>query len=288
MKQNRQRFNIQYVTACISTTLVLLLLGMVIFFVLSAHNLSVYVRENINFSLLLSDEMKDEEATAFQQKLEEERYVKETLFISKEEALKEQTEAMGSDPEEFLGHNPFTASIEIKLHAAYANGDSIAWIEEELRRNPNVKEIVYPQALVEAVNANIRKISLLLLGVAALLTLVSFVLINNTIQLTIYAKRFVIHTMKLVGASWGFIRAPFIRRNLVVGLIAAVAANLLLMSGAQLLLRYEPQLGEVITRDVLLWMALAVTLFGVTITTLCAYVSISKYLRMKAAEIYYV
>ena len=208
-KQTVGFWDMQFITSSISTMLVLILLGMVVFFVLSAHNLSVYVRENINFSVLLSEDMRETEILHFQKMLNKERFVKGTVYISKEQALREQSEAMGSDPKEFLGYNPFTASIEIKLNSAYANSDSIRWIEKAIKKNKHVTEIVYPQELMDAVNANIKKISIVLLGLAALLTLVSFALINNTIRLTIYSKRFLIHTMKLVGASWGFIRRRF-------------------------------------------------------------------------------
>lgn len=189
-KKSGSFFDMQFITSSISTMLVLLLLGMVVFFVLSANNLSKYVRENISFSVLISDDMKEADALKFQKKLNEEPFVKETSYISKEQALKEQSEAMGTDPAEFLGYNPFTASIEIKLNADYANSDSISWIEQKIMQNKKVMEINYPQDLLDAVNSNIRKISFLLLGLAALLTLISFALINNTIRLAIYSKRF--------------------------------------------------------------------------------------------------
>ncbi len=280
--------DMQFITSCISTMLVLILLGTVVFFVLSAHNLSVYVRENINFSILLSDEMRETEILQFQKELNERVYVKETAYISKEQALKEQSEAMGSDPKEFLGYNPFTASIEIKLNSDYANSDSIAWIEKAIKANKEVTEIVYPEELIEAVNSNIRKISAVLLGLAALLTLISFALINNTIRLTIYSKRFLIHTMKLVGASWGFIRRPFLVRNFWVGLISGVMAGAVLLGCAYMLVRYEPELIAVITTDVLLCMVVSVFLFGIIITYLCAYFSINRYLRMRANTLYYI
>ena len=201
--------DMQFVTSSISTTLVLLLLGLVVFFVLAAHNLSVYVKENISFSLLISDDMKEADILKLQKRLNQEDFVKHTEYISKKQALREQTEAMGTDPQEFLGYNPFTASIEIKLHSDYANSDSIAKIEKLLKKNTNIQEVLYQKELIDAVNDNIRNISLLLLGLAGILSLISFALINNTIRLTIYSKRFLIHTMKLVGASWGFIRRPF-------------------------------------------------------------------------------
>lgn len=287
-KKSGSFFDMQFVTSSISTMLVLLLLGMVVFFVLSANNLSRYVRENISFAVLMSDDMKEAEALKFQKSLNKEPFVKATSYISKEQALKEQTEAMGTDPAEFLGYNPFTASIEIKLNADYANADSIAWIEKKILKNKKVMEINYPQDLLEAVNSNIRKISFLLLGLAALLTLISFALINNTIRLTIYAKRFLIHTMKLVGANWSFIRRPFLVRNIWIGVLAALMADAVLIGMAYALVKYEPDLIAIVTPLTMLVVMGAVFVFGVTITSLCAYISINKYLRMKAGTLYYI
>ena len=281
-------FNMQFITSSISTMLVLLLLGMVVFFVMSANNLSDYVRENIGFTILVSDDMKEPEALKFQKELNGKAFVKESQYISKEQALKEQTEAMGTDPAEFLGYNPFTASIEIKLNAEYANSDSIAWIEKLILKNKKVMEVSYPQDLLDAVNRNIQRISMLLLGLAALLTLISFALINNTIRLAIYSKRFLIHTMKLVGASWGFIRKPFLVRNLWIGILAAVLADAVLMGMAYMLVKYEPELIDIITPETLLMVLGAVFVFGVIITWMCAYISINKYLRMKASTLYYI
>ena len=287
-KRPNSFFNMQFITSSISTTLVLLLLGMVVFFVLSANNLSTYVRENIGISVLVSDDMKEPEALKFQKTLNEKSYVKESVYISKEQALKEQTEAMGTDPAEFLGYNPFTASIEIKLNAAYANSDSIAWIEKEILTNKKVMEVSYPQNLIDSVNRNIQKVSFFLLGLAALLSLISFALINNTIRLAIYSKRFLIHTMKLVGASWGFIRRPFLVRNVWIGVLAGVMADAVLLGMAYMLVKYEPQLIEIITPNTLLIVMASVFIFGLAITFLCAYISINKYLRMKASALYYI
>ena len=281
-------FDMQFITSSISTTLVLLLLGLVVFFVLAANNLSVYVRENINFSVLISDDMKETDILKLQKRLNNEPFVKETEYISKKQALKEQTEAMGTDPQEFLGYNPFTASIEIKLHSDYANSDSIAKIEKLIKRNTNIQDVLYQKDLIDAVNENIRNISLVLLALAVMLTFISFALINNTIRLAIYSKRFLIHTMKLVGASWGFIRRPFLKRNIWSGVLAAFIADTILMAAAYWLVSYEPELIRVITPEVMLLVSGAVLVFGVVITFLCAYLSINKYLRMKASTLYYV
>ena len=287
-KRPNSFFNMQFITSSISTTLVLLLLGMVVFFVLSANNLSNYVRENIGFTVLVSDDMKEPEALKFQKILNEKTYVKESAYISKEQALREQTEAMGTDPAEFLGYNPFTASIEIKLNAEYANSDSIAWIEKEILANKKVMEVSYPQDLLDSINQNLQKVSLFLLGLAALLTLISFALINNTIRLAIYSKRFLIHTMKLVGASWGFIRRPFLLRNMWIGILAGLLADAILIALASMLVKYEPELVEIVTPQTMLIVMASVFVFGLAITSLCAYISINKYLRMKASTLYYI
>lgn len=281
-------FDMQFITSSISTTLVLLLLGLVVFFVLAANNLSVYVRENINFSVLISDDMKETDILKLQKKFDQQPFVKETEYISKKQALKEQTEAMGTDPQEFLGYNPFTASIEIKLHSEYANSDSIAKIEKVIKKNTNIQDVLYQKDLIDAVNENIRNISLVLLALAVVLTFISFALINNTIRLAIYSKRFLIHTMKLVGASWGFIRRPFLRRNFWIGVLAAFIADAILMGTAYWLVSYEPELIRVVTPEVMLMVSGAVLAFGIVITCFCAYLSINKYLRMKASTLYYI
>lgn len=280
--------DMQFITSSISTTMVLLLLGLVVFFVLAAHNLSLYVRENISFSLVVGDNMKEADVLKLRKRLAAEPFVKELEYISKEQALKEHTEAMGTDPQEFLGYNPFKASMEIKLHSQYANSDSIARIEKVLKRNSNIQEVLYRKELIDAVNDNIRNISLLLLGLALVLALISFALINNTIRLAIYSKRFLIHTMKLVGAKWSFIRRPFLRRNFWVGILSACVADGLLWAGATWLVRYEPGLVSVVTPQVMVVVSCAVLVFGVLITWLCALLSINKYLRMKAGTLYYI
>lgn len=281
-------FDMQFITSSISTTLVLLLLGLVVFFVLTAHNLSVYVRENINFSILISDDMKEADILKLQKRLNREPFVKQSEYISKKQALREQTEAMGTDPKEFLGYNPFTASIEIKLHSDYANSDSIAKIEKIIKRNTDIQDVLYRKELIDAVNDNIRNISLVLLALAVVLTFISFALINNTIRLAIYSKRFLIHTMKLVGASWSFIRRPFLRRHVWSGVLAAVLADAILMGAAYWAVTYEQELLRVITPEVMLVVCVSVLVFGVVITWLCAYFSINKYLRMRANALYYI
>ena len=285
--QTVRLFDMQFITSCISTTMVLILLGMMVFFVLSARSLSVYVRESLNFSILLDADAPEKSILQLQKELDKEAFVKESAYISKEQALKEYTEAMGTDQTDLLDDNPFYPSIELRLNAAYANADSVAWIKKRILDNKLVTDVDYREGLMDSVNANIRKLSAGLLGVAALFTLISFALINNTIRLTIYSKRFLIHTMKLVGASWAFIRRPFLMRNFWVGLLSGMAADVVLLSAAYALVHYEPSLLAIITPETMLWVSVATLVFGLLITYLCAYISINKYLRLSAGSLYY-
>lgn len=284
--KTRVRHGLQGITLCISTALVLILLGMVVFSVFTAHNLSAYVKENLTVTMMLGEDITNPEARQLCNDLKKRPYISHLTYISKEQALKEQTEAMGTDPSEFLGTNPFVASIELQLRAAYANSDSLKWIAKDLKRDTKVTDITYPQDLMDSVNTNLQKINLVLLVLAVLLTCVSFSLINNTVKLGVYARRFTIHTMKLVGASWGFIRRPFLGSALGIGLLAAVIANMVLAGGIYALYTYEPGVLTVITWQVMTITGGSVFVFGIVITLLCAYVSVNKFLRMKAGDLY--
>ena len=283
----RTYFGMQFVTATVSTTLVLLLLGMVVLFVLAAQNLSDYMRESVRFSLLLNDEVQEADAVKLQNRLEALPYVKQVDYISKEEALQEQTEALGTDPTEFIDFNPFYASMEVQLVSAYANTDSIAQVEQTFTALPQVQRVDYQRDLIETINHNISRISLVLLALAAVLLLISIALINNTIRLTIYAQRFLIHTQKLVGASRAFIRRPFLARGFWQGVIAGLLAIALLCGGLYWALTYEPQLMQVVDVKTLLLACGAVMGFGIIITVVCAYFSVNKYLSMNENEMYY-
>ena len=282
----RRRHGLQVVTLCISTTMVLILLGLVVFSVLTARNLSSYVKENLTVTVMLNDTLTTNEAHRLCRELYHRPYARNIDYISKEQALKEQTEAMGSDPSEFLGMNPFVATLELQLKAQYANHDSLKWIAEELNRNPKVTDVVYQEDLMDSVNRNLQKVSLVLLVLAVLLTFISYSLISNTVRLRVYSQRFLIHTMKLVGASWGFIRRPFLCDALLIGLLAALMACGVLGGSAWLLFKYEPALTEIVTWQVLAVTGVSVLLFGLCITLLCSYLSVNRFLRMRAGDLY--
>lgn len=271
---------------CISTALVLILLGMVVFSVLSAQSLSAYVKENLTVTMVLSEDMSNQEARMLDNELRKLPYINKVTYVSKEQVLKEQTAAMGTDPSEFIGTNPFVGSMEVQLKSDYANSDSLKWISQKLKANDKVTDITYPQDLMNSVNNNLQRINIVLLVLAVLLTFVSFSLINNTVKLSMYARRFTIHTMKLVGASWGFIRGPFVRNAVGLGLLAAVLADGLLAGGVYALYTYEPDVAVVITWQTLAITGASVLLFGVLITLFCSWLSVNKFLRMKAGDLY--
>ena len=271
-KKTGNRHGLQAVTLCISTAMVLILLGLVVFSVFTARNLSEYVRQNIVVTMVLQDDMTSGEAQQFCARLRTRPYIHKLTYVSKEEALREGIRTPGTDPREFADTNPFLSSVEVTLKSDYANSDSLVYISRELKNYPKVSEVKYEKDLVDSVNANIAKISVVLLSIALLLTIVSFSLINNTVRLSIYARRFSIHTMKLVGASWGFIRAPFVRHYMLLGLLAAIV--------------YEPAVLDILTWDVLAITAGVVVFFGLFLTAICATISVNKFLRMKAGDLY--
>ena len=282
----KNRIGLQVVTLCISTALVLILLGMVVFTGLTANNLSNYVKENLTVTVMFADNVSDQQAKAACKKIKRKHYVHRLDYISKEQALKEQTAALGANPAEFLGENPFTPSAEIHLIPECANADSMKWIAKQLKADKQVSEVTYEKDLMNKVNKSLRKIMLVMIVIAVLLSFVSYTLISNTVRLGIYARRFTIHTMKLVGASWSFIRAPFLKMGALQGLLAALIADAALGGCIAWLYKFEPDITEVVTVETLVITGVSVVLFGLIITTFCVYLSLNHFLKMKAKDLY--
>lgn len=277
---------LQVVTLCISTSLVLILLGLVVLIGLSAQNLSNYVKENLTITVMFDDITTDREAAVVCRKLQTKPYVVHLEYISREQALKEQTKALGADPSEFLGVNPFVPSAEIHLRASCANSDSLKWIGKQISSYEHVAEVSYQKDLMESVNRNLRKVALVMVVLAVLLMVVSFSLINNTVRLGIFSRRFSINTMKLVGASWSFIRRPFIGMAVAEGLLAGIIADAVLAGCVYALFTYESETQAIVTWEVLAITGGAVLLFGLLISTACVYFSVNHYLNMPTRRLY--
>ena len=276
----------QKVTLCISTAMVLIMLGLVTFIGLTAQNMSQYVKENLTVTVMFDKASTNRETVTACNRMRKKPYVTHLDYISPEQALKEQTKALGTDPREFAGMNPFTASAELHLKADCANNDSLKWITKELKAFPKVTDVTCQKDLVDKVNKTLHKIMLVMLAIAVLLTFVSFSLINNTVKLGVYARRFSINTMKLVGASWGFIRRPFMTTAIVQGLVAGIIADAVLAGCIYGLFMLEPDMLTVVTWQVLAITGGAVLLFGIFISSICVWVSVNKFLRMSTKKLY--
>lgn len=288
MPRKRKKINLQWqaLTSTISTTFVLILMGLVILCALTAHLLSESVRQSLTVTVMMNDDATDSATIAYKKKLEKRKWVKDITFISSAQALKEQTEAMGQDPTEFLGENPYTPSLELHLVADYACTDSLLWISKRLKSNKLVTDVIYQKDLVDRLNRNLRKITYVLLAMAGLLLLVTLVLINNTVRLSVYSRRFIIHTMRLVGASWGFISRPFMLRAMWIGLAAGVLADLVLAGGLRALWQYDPSMTNYITYENIGITLISVLVCGLLLTLLCTLISVNHYLGMRESEMY--
>jgi cell division transport system permease protein len=263
------------------------MLGILLLLLFNAKRLSDYVKENIGFSVILHDDVREVEASFLRKTLDASPYVRITEYISKEEAAKELRDELGEDFIGFLGYNPLSSSIEVRLKADYANPDSIRKIEDELMAHRPVKEVFYQKSLVNLVNDNVQKISAIILLFSALLFFIALVLINNTIRLSVYSKRFIINTMKLVGATWGFIRKPFLVRGMAHGFYASLLAIMLLCGVVYVV---EKEFYKVINfEQVELLSAIfgLVIITGIFINLSSTFFAVNKYLKLKADDLYY-
>jgi cell division transport system permease protein len=286
-RTTKWRLRSSYLSSIISNALVLFMLGILMLLVFNAKRLSDFVKENIGFSVILHDDVREVEASFLRKTLDASSYVRITEYVSKEEAAKELQEELGEDFIGFLGYNPLSSSIEVRLKAEYANPDSIRKIEDELMAYRPVKEVFYQKSLVNLVNDNVRRISAIIILFSALLFFVAIVLINNTIRLSVYSKRFLINTMKLVGATWGFIRKPFLIQGMAHGLYASLLA-IGFLSGVIYLVQNE--FYEVINFEQVELLSVIfglVIITGIFINFVSTFLAVSKYLRVRVDELYY-
>ncbi|MGQ1889500.1 cell division protein FtsX [Thermophagus sp. OGC60D27] len=283
----KRKLRSSYVTTVISISLVLFLLGIIGLLILNAQRLSTYVRENLGFTILINDNSREAEVQRLQKILNASPYVRGAAYVSKEDAAALMKEELGEDFIEFLGYNPLLSSIEVKVYAQYANPDSMAVIENQILNFPQVKEVYYQKNLLHAVNDNIEKITIVLGGFVILLMIIAIALINNTIRLSVYSRRFLIKTMQLVGATRGFIRKPFLVKGVLHGLAGATVALILLSA---LIYGLTKELEGMIGFDNI-WLVgtlfAIVILLGILITLISTFFAVNKYLRLNADDLYY-
>lgn len=275
-------------TSIVSISLVLFLLGLIFLMGLLGNKLSVYVKENLSFSIVLKENQNEAEIKRMQRSLDALPFIKSTEYISKEQAVKELEEELGEDPEAFLGFNPLQASIEVRLRSDYANPDSLRLVEDAINQYTSVSELLYRKDLMEMVHQNIHRVGFVLLTLAIVLMAISFVLISNTIRLLIYSKRFLIHTMKLVGATSGFIRAPFVRYNVVSGIFASLLAILMLTAALYYLQKELNGFIQVLDMETLLLVYAAVFILGMILSVFATVIAVNRYLRMNVDKLYYI
>ena len=277
-----------HLTSTISISLVLFLIGLMCMLMLVARDMTTHLKENIKLSIILDDKIEADYVKRIERYLMASPYAKSVKYVSKEDALKEMIETLGEDPQGFLGYNPLLASLDVNLNAAYANSDSVSMIETKLKTFENINRVAYQRDVVNLVNDNVRKVSLILLGIAAILLFISIALINNTIRLAIYSNRFLISTMKLVGATSWFIRKPYVKRSIFNGFIAAILAIAYL---AVLLYYAQNNIGfeELkISAQTVAIVSGVMLLTGIVITGLSSYFSVGRYVKMSTNDMYFI
>jgi cell division transport system permease protein len=281
------RLRNSYVTTVVSISMVLFLLSLLGLLILNARRIGDYVKENIGFSVILKDDVREADIAQLQKSFDANQAVKGTTFVSAQEAAEELQKELGENFLEFLGTNPLKPSIDIKFHAAYANPDSIAKFEKEFNSFPQVYEIYYQESMVNLVNENLRKISVVMLAFSTLLLLISVALFNNTIRLLVYSKRFIIKTMQLVGATRKYIRRPFIVRGMLNGLFGSALAALLLLGVIYIAKRQMPEILQFTDSITIAMLVLLIFIVGMILSGVTTILAVNKYLGIERDKLYF-
>ena len=274
------------VSVIISLSLVLFVLGLLSLFLINAQRLTNYVKENIGFSIMIKENIKEIELIEFNKILDGESFTKSTEFISKDEATKDLENELGEDFVSFLGFNPIMASIDVKLNSNYANNDSLNNISRQLQKNKIVHEVYYQKNLIETLNNNIRKISFFLLVVSLILFFIAFALINNTIRLSVYSKRFIIRTMSLVGAESQFIQKPFLINGVYQGLYSAIFAVFLLIGSIQLIQKETANILNINDLQIIGIVFIVLFCSGVIISVASTFFAVKRFIYSNEDELY--
>ncbi|ATA76640.1 cell division protein FtsX [Capnocytophaga canimorsus] len=286
-KFNKRRLITSYFSVTLSITLVLFLLGLLGFLLLNAQRLANYFKEQVSVSISLKDDAKEADVLHLQKTLSVAEFAKSVRFVSKEEAAEQFSQEIGEDFLSFIGVNPLQNSIDLSLKAEYAEPGKMEEIAKEIGQNPFVTEVTYDKPLVALIHENVEKISLIILIISGLFTIIAILLINSSIRLSIYSKRFTIKTMQLVGATRGFIRRPFIITNVRLGIYGAVFAMLLLYGCISYLNNSFPEFGLMTDRSITIMVFSSILIIGILITWLSTFFAAQRFLNLNTNDLYY-
>lgn len=282
-----RRLRSSYISTIVSIALVLFMIGLLGLLVLDSKKISDYVKEHIQLTVFLQDDAKISDINALQQSLRASSYVKSAQYISKQQALDSLKRDLGDDAVKMLESNPLPASIDLTLNAAYANRDSMKKIADSISKNKIVKEVSYQRTEVDKMNENFRTVAMVILIFCGLLFIISIALINNTIRLSLFSKRFLIKSMQLVGATKGFIRKPFIGRGLINGLYGSIIACILLSGLIYLIQKEMPELKQLQDWQIIGTLYISIIVFGLLLSGISTFFAVNRYLRLKLDELYY-
>lgn len=283
----KRRLTGSRITTIVSISLVLFAIGLVGLLVLHTQKISDYVKENVGFTVYMNKNVKEAEIVQLQKELDAHEYVRSTEYISDEKAADNYQKELGVDFVKFIGYNPLHTSIEVHFKAAFSNPAYFDQLIEQIKMNPIVSEVTYQRSLIQEVNDNVKKISIILLGFSLLLLIIAITLINNTIRLSVYSKRFLIKSMQLVGATEGFIRRPFLQTSVLHGLISSLLAIGLLIGVITVSRREIPEIISLQSLDLFLILFASVIVIGFIISWISTYFAVRKYLKIKTDNLYY-
>ena len=274
------------ISVIISLSLVLFVVGLLSLVLINTQRLSNYVKENVGFSIMIKENIKEIELLEFNKILDAEKFTKQTKFVSKEEATNKLEQELGEDFVDFLGFNPIMASIDVKLNSNYANNDSLKIISDGLKKNSIIHEVYYQKDLITKLNSNVKKLSVFLLSFSLILFFIAFALINNTIRLSVYSKRFIIRTMRLVGATNSFIQRPFLISGLYQGMYSAIFAIFMLIGSIQLIQSETASILNINDLQTIGVVFIVLFCSGILLSGASTFFAVRKFIYLKESELY--
>ena len=270
----------------ISLSLVLFVIGLLGLVLINAQRLSNYVKENIGFTIMIKDGVNEIEIMSFQKTLDAADFAKSSTFVSKEQATMDLQNELGEDFVSFLGYSPLLASFDVKLNANYANTDSLEFIKDELNNYTLVHNIFYQENLIDKLNSNVNRLSFFLFSFCLLLFVIAFALINNTIRLSVYSKRFLIRTMKLVGATNSFIRKPFLIKGIYQGIYSSIFATFMLIGSIQLIQSETASILNITDLKIIGLIFILIFIFGFFLSWISTFFAVRKFIKQNESELY--